>query len=187
MLGISALVFMVTALAAAEASDQKKEIRMEPQIKKCPEFVVVGLKALRDYGKQGNEGELWGQMGQYFDSLASVASLEYCYGVNAVISKDSTARDVFDYYAAVKLTSPGSAVSAPLGKLAIPQLQYAEFSFPFKAMEESIKYASKQWLPQSGYVRDESAPIYDFVRFPGKTDGNSIVMYAIPVKKKHGH
>jgi predicted transcriptional regulator YdeE len=157
---------------------------MEPQVIKIAAFNIIGLRMRRDYSEKSNEGALWDALMKRLGSLKVLGPDSAFYGVNVILSEEETRSDVFDYFAGIQMTEPESALPDDISLLRIPELLYAEFSFRFENMVEEINLASKVWLPKSAYRRDELAPIYDFLRFPAKTTGESAVIYAIPVRPK---
>jgi predicted transcriptional regulator YdeE len=157
---------------------------MNPEIVKIAAFDVVGLSTHRDYSKAPSEGALWDAFVKRLDVFRSYGEDDVFCGVNVVVSEEATRNDIFNYLAGIRMATPAAPLPLDASTITIPELLCAQFSFPFEDMEEEIRRASKEWLPEFGYERDDSAPIYDFLMFPAATTRESLVTYAIPVRPR---
>ena len=148
---------------------------MKPEMKSKPAFTVVGMK-YRGKNENNEISQLWEAFGPRMSEITNVVG--QAYGV--IDNHDETGE--FDYIAGIKV---GSAAAIPEGMVSftVPEHLYAVFTCTLPTLFETFQRIYKEWLPQSGFKRDDGPEfeLYD-ENFDPRNEDSKMYIY-IPVSK----
>ncbi|NIM95897.1 MAG: AraC family transcriptional regulator [Anaerolineales bacterium] len=151
---------------------------MKPNIVQKPAFRVVGLK-YRGKNENGEVPQLWREFWPRHDEIPQRAPVNVSYGV---IDHFDEVSGAFDYIAGVEVTDDDE-VPEGMTAVDVPEQMYAVFDCTLPTLMEAIQFAYGEWLPGSGYVREEGPEfeLYD-ERFDVSQEKYGMSIY-IPVRK----
>jgi len=155
----------------------KGGIGVEPKIKYCKAFSVVGLEYYGE-NKHNEIGEMWGKFNKMSNSIQNkVIPMEAAFGVCYMLPDDKEGS--FHYIASIAVTSLDKIPSGMIGKV-IRDSNYAVFTHYGKldTLGETYHKIYQEWLPGTGLrIRADLDFEYYDERFVQSSDTSELDIY----------
>ena len=159
-----------------------------PKIVTKPGFKVIGLSIVcNDKGPNDNIGPTWNKFVSRVQEIKHKINEEVLYSIMFCgLKEESDPQSLveypdFIYIVAVEVDSFND-MPEDMVKKAIPDALYAVFTCKDEDMDKGFAYAYAEWLPQSGYMRNDNGVDFEYYDKNYKTEPYEVSIY-IPIKK----
>jgi AraC family transcriptional regulator len=155
----------------------KEKDRMEPEIKRNPAFMVVGMK-YRGKNENNEIPQLWNEFGPRMNEIKHITGPGY-----GIMDNYDEETGEFDYVAGFEVDSEAD-VPEGMVCIHIPEQTYAIFPATLPTLRQIFHYIYGKWLPKSSHRRTDGPEFELYDKTFNPEDETSEMYIYIPVAEK---